>query len=176
MTLRTGLCEFVPALAQEGGAAGLFEGYASVFNGVDAYRDMILRGAFNATLGQWREKGRLPPLLWAHDPGALPLGRWLEMREDGRGLFVRGQFALETQPGREAHALVKMGALSGLSIGYRPVKARRDPTSGINRLSEIDLAEVSLVNRPADDAARVLSVKAAQVRRCAGRLFAPTAA
>lgn len=170
MSMRTGMCDFVPALADDGGGAGMFEGYASVFNGVDAYRDMILPGAFAATLQSWRDKQRWPPLLWAHDPAALPLGRWVELREDHRGLYVRGQFALDTQPGREAHALVKMGALSGLSIGYRPVKARRDPVSGVNRLQEIDLAEVSLVNRPADDAARVISVKAAQIRACARQL------
>jgi len=140
------------------GDAGTFEGYASVFGAVDSYADVVLAGAFDRSLRESQDRGRMPALLWQHDP-ATPIGVWEDMREDETGLLVRGRIA-DTSQGRDAYALLKMGALSGLSIGFRTVKARINKASQVRELLDLDLVETSLVTFPASDAARVESVKA----------------
>ncbi|MCE1235086.1 MAG: HK97 family phage prohead protease [Hyphomicrobiales bacterium] len=141
------------------GADGVFTGHACLFGVEDLARDVIERGAFRATLAR-RGVGGVK-MLWHHDP-AEPIGRWLEIREDGRGLFVRGRLLTEVARGREALALMRAGVLDGLSIGFRTVKGRRDARSGLRRLAEIDLWEISLVTFPMQPAARVASVEAAR--------------
>lgn len=135
-----------------------FEGYGSVFGVLDSYADIVAKGAFKRTLKEHRQKGRAPALLWQHDP-SKPIGVYDEMREDETGLFVKGHLS-DTQLGREAYALLKDGALSGLSIGFRTLKSKIDDESGIRTLTELELWEVSLVTFPANDAARVTAVKA----------------
>ena len=135
-----------------------FEGYGSVFGTLDSYADIVAKGAFKRSLKEWKSKGRAPAMLWQHD-AAKPVGVWVEMREDDHGLFVKGQLA-DTQLGREAYALLKMGALSGLSIGFRTLKSKMDDESGIRTLTEVELWETSLVTFPANDPARITSVKA----------------
>ena len=141
---------------------GSFEGYASLFDAVDRARDVMSPGAFGKTLAEWRARGRLPALLWQHD-AAEPIGVWREMREDARGLFVAGRLFVEDIPrARQAYALLKERALSGLSIGFRTAEAVLDEVARVRRLLEVELFEVSLVTFPALDAARVDGVKAAE--------------
>ena len=138
---------------------GEFEGYASVFNIVDGVGDRVAPGAFAKSLAACAREGRLPPLLWQHEEDK-PIGAWREMREDSRGLFVRGALFLRDIPrAAEAHKLLKEKALSGLSIGYRAVKSRTEPATGVRVLTEVELMEVSLVTFPANAAARVTGVK-----------------
>lgn len=141
--------------------AGLLSGYASIFDGEpDSYGDVIARGAFAASLRQYKAAGAAPLLLWQHDPSE-PIGVWLELREDQTGLFVSGRLVLDTRRGQEAYALLKAGALNGLSIGYRAKSHERRPGGG-RLLKEIDLIEISLVSIPAASAARITSVKSAR--------------
>ncbi|WP_150288094.1 HK97 family phage prohead protease [Rhabdaerophilum calidifontis] len=139
-------------------AAGEFEGYASVFGVMDLGRDVVLPGAFRATLE--RRGARGVKLLWQHDP-AQPIGEWREIREDRHGLYVRGALDLGHARGREALRLMRRGAVDGLSIGYRSEAERRDPATGLRRLERVDLWEISLVTFPLLPQARVRSVKAA---------------
>lgn len=132
---------------------GIFEGYAAVFNNVDLGGDVIEPGAFKKTL---QENPRMP-ILWQHDPRE-PIGVTLEAYEDGKGLRVKGQLNLETTRGREAYALLKQGALKGLSIGYDAVKEVWEGTKRI--LKEIRLWEWSLVTFPMNPLAQVAEVKA----------------
>lgn len=134
------------------GDEGLFEGYAAVFGNVDLGGDVIEPGAFKKTLS---ENPRIP-ILWQHDPKE-PIGVTLEAREDAKGLLVKGQLNLETTKGREAYALLKQGALRGLSIGYDAVKEVWE--GSIRRLKEIRLWEWSLVTFPMNPAAQVVAVK-----------------
>lgn len=140
-------------------ADGTFTGHACLFGVEDLARDVVEPGAFRATLARRGASG--VKMLWHHDP-AEPIGRWLEIREDDRGLFVRGRILTDVARGREALALMRGGVLDGLSIGFRAVKGRRDARSGIRRLAEIDLWEISLVTFPMQPAARVASVEAAR--------------
>jgi HK97 family phage prohead protease len=97
-------------------------------------------------------------MLFQHDP-AQPIGVWLELREDGQGLFVRGRILPEVERGREVLALMRAGALDGLSIGFRTVEGRTEPKSGVRRLSRVDLWEISIVTFPMLPEARVSMVK-----------------
>jgi HK97 family phage prohead protease len=134
---------------------GSIEGYASLFGEIDASRDMVMPGAFNGSL---RRRGlRRIPMLFQHDP-AEPIGVWLELREDHRGLFARGKLIPEVLRARELLALLRAGTADGLSIGFKTMKARVDPRTRVRRLAEIDLWEISLVTFPLLAGARVQSV------------------
>ena len=132
-------------------ATGIFEGYASLFGIADLGGDVVLSGAFRDSLNK-RGADRVK-MLWQHDP-AEPIGVWDEVREDGKGLFVKGRILTEVGRGREAAALLAAGAIDGLSIGYRTISADRDG-KGRRRLAELDLWEVSLVTFPMLPEARV---------------------
>lgn len=138
--------------------SGLFEGYASLFGVADMSRDVVEAGAFRESL--LRRGARGVKLLWQHDP-STPIGRWLSLAEDAKGLKVRGRLSLGVARARELHALMREGAIDGLSIGFRTERARTDPASGQRRLLKIDLWEVSLVTFPMLPGARVSAVKAA---------------
>lgn len=138
---------------------GTIEGYGSVFGVRDDYDDVIAAGAFVDSLKAHKAAGTMPAMLWQHD-AEEPIGVWLEMTEDAKGLRVKGRLALETVRGKEAHALLKLGALNGLSIGFVSKEWAYDRDSEVRTLTEIDLWEVSLVTFPANSKARVTNVKA----------------
>lgn len=137
---------------------GTVEGYASLFGEVDQARDMVMRGAFADTLAV-RGPNRVP-MLFQHDP-AEPVGVWLELREDHRGLYARGRLIPEVARAKELLSLVRAGAVDGLSIGFRTVKGTVDPRSRIRRLYAIELWEISIVTFPLLAGARVRAVKQA---------------
>ena len=135
---------------------GRFSGYASLFGEVDLGRDAIEPGAFAASLEK-RGAGGVR-MLYQHDPAEV-IGRWTEIREDERGLYVEGKLATAVARAREVHALMKAGALDGLSIGFRAVKTRADRKTGVRRILEADLWEISVVTFPMLPTARVSNVK-----------------
>src|SRR3954469_17615074 len=136
---------------------GTVEGYASLFGEIDGARDMVMPGAFARTL---KLRGvRRVPMLFQHDP-AEPVGVWLELTEDFRGLRARGKLIPEVSRARELYALVKSGAIDGLSIGFRTVKGRIDPATRVRRIIDLDLWEISIVTFPLLAGARVRAGKA----------------
>ena len=142
---------------------GSFEGYASLFNREDMGKDIVLPGAFRASLASRGVSG--VRLLYQHDPRE-PIGVWSDIHENERGLFVRGHIAGDVVRGREVLALMRAGAIDGLSIGFRAVKAMRDARSGQRRLAEIDLWEISVVTFPMQPGARVSAVNGAASPMC----------
>ena len=140
---------------------GTFEGAASVFGNLDSTGDIIEPGAFGDTLAKHKSAGTAPQMLWQHDP-SQPIGVWTSLKETAAGLMGSGQLVLGTQRGKEAHALLKAGALTGFSIGYEVAKGGAERTKdGGRRLTKLNLWEVSLVTFPANSQARVSAVKAA---------------
>jgi uncharacterized protein len=135
---------------------GSFEGYASLFDVVDLGRDQVMSGAFRACLA--RKPMSAIKLLWQHDP-AHPLGVWQDIIEDKRGLKVSGKLDLSVAKAREVHALMRSGAVDGLSIGFRTERSRKDAQTGVRRLEKLDLWEVSIVTFPMLPGARVSAVK-----------------
>ena len=131
----------------------LIEGYASLFGQVDRGGDVVDRGAYAASLKSLSKAGRRVRMLWQHDP-TEPIGVWDEVREDAKGLHVKGRLLPEVARAREAAALLQAGAIEGLSIGYRALKSTKDD-AGRRRLAELELWEVSLVTFPMLPEARV---------------------
>ncbi|WP_417464582.1 HK97 family phage prohead protease [Kordiimonas sp.] len=113
------------------GEAGTFEGYGAIFGNVDRDGDVVEPGAFAESL-----KARMPVLLWQHDTKA-PIGRFDEVREDEKGLYVKGRLSMQGR-GAEAYELLRMGALDGLSIGFITREATRDAATGTRRISKAD--------------------------------------
>jgi Escherichia/Staphylococcus phage prohead protease len=148
--LETKFRRFDGELALKEGAE--IAGYASLFGAADQGGDVVQKGAYGGSLERLAGAGRGVKMLWQHDPGR-PIGVWDEVREDSRGLFVRGRLLLEVQAAREAHVLLQAGAIDGLSIGYRTVRAEK--AGGQRLLHEIELWEVSLVTFPMLPQARV---------------------
>jgi hypothetical protein len=139
-------------------ADGTFEGYASLFNRADMAHDVIMPGAFRASLAERGAAGIR--MLFQHD-AHQPIGVWEELREDARGLYAKGRLALDAAKAREVLALMRAGAIDGLSIGFKAVKFRRNAKTGIRRIDSVDLWEISVVTFPMMPGARVAHVKAA---------------
>jgi uncharacterized protein len=135
-------------------------GYASLFGECDQGGDIVEKGAYGASLKRLAGNGRRVRMLWQHDPRE-PIGIWDEVREDDRGLFVKGRLLLDVARAREAAALIAAGAIDGLSIGYRTLRATKDG-QGRRLLSEVELWEVSLVTFPMLPKARVDAAVLAQ--------------
>lgn len=152
-------CE-VKLAADDGAQAGTIEGYASVFNLIDQGGDIVLPGAFKSSLSEWRRKKQSVPMLWQHDP-SQPIGIWNELVEDEKGLKAKGTLILDVPQAAAVRALVKAGAVGGLSIGYRTKEAEIDRTTGARKLKKVDLWETSLVTFPMLPEAQVTGVKAA---------------
>lgn len=142
------------------GDDGVIEGYGSVFDVRDSYSDIVVKGAFAASIKSHRENKSMPAMLWQHDTSTI-LGVWTEMSEDTNGLKLKGKLALDTVKGKEAHTLLKMGALNGLSIGFMTKQSEYDEKSQIRKLTEVEIWETSIVTFPANTSARVTHVKSA---------------
>lgn len=140
--------------------SGQFEGYACLFGKEDLGRDIVAKGAFTKSLQKRGLKG--VKMLYQHDP-AQPIGHWLEIREDHKGLFVRGQLMTDLEKARDVLAMMKKGILDGLSIGFRTVQGHRqgkgEAKEGCRHLLEVDLWEISVVTFPMQPQARIASVK-----------------
>ena len=131
----------------------VIEGYASLFGKSDQGGDVVQPGAYEASLKAMASADRRVKMLWQHDP-AQPIGVWDEVREDERGLYVKGRILTDVDKGREAAALIGAGAIDGLSIGYRTKRADQD-ARGQRLLHDLELWEVSLVTFPMLPEARV---------------------
>jgi HK97 family phage prohead protease len=141
--------------------SGVFTGLGSVFGNIDQGSDIVAKGAFTKGLQNMQAKGRMPALLWQHRSGE-PIGAYKSIEETDAGLIVQGQLALKTQRGAEAYELMKMGAISGLSIGGFSKADDYDAKNMIRTIKEFELFEVSVVTFPMNDSARISAIKSIQ--------------
>lgn len=134
-----------------------FSGYASVFGGVDSYGDTILAGAYAPAL----EQG-LPKMFFNHDKFSIPIGKWLSVEEDDRGLKVVGELTKGNPQAETVAAALRHGTLDGLSVGFYPAEdGLAENDHGGFTISKIDrLLEISVVTFPADRAARIEKAEA----------------
>lgn len=140
-------------------AKGIFTGYGSIFGNEDQGNDIVQKGAFTKSLRE-RPASKVK-MLFQHKTDE-PIGVFTEIYEDAKGLFVKGQLAMGTQKGREAYELLKMGALDGMSIGFKADPQKQgynENKRGVRTLKEVDLMEISLVTFPMNEEAMIQSVK-----------------
>ena len=139
----------------------VFTGYGAAFGNVDSYGEVIERGAFKSSISKFKKNQTEIPMLLQHGFDSLePIGKWVDMKEDDHGLLMRGKVS-NTQRGKDTYTLISDGAISGLSIGFYPVKTRNDKVGkeDVTILEEVNLAEVSVVTFPANTLARVTGTK-----------------
>jgi hypothetical protein len=144
----------MPARLSELGADG-FEGYASIFGARDGIGDVVAPGAFAQSL---RHRGAPGVRMLYQHFAYEPIGVWEEIREDSRGLYVKGRLVPEVERARDVAALLREGALGGLSIGFKTMRARKEPASSGRTLLQVDLWEISVVTFPLLEAAGVTAV------------------
>lgn len=149
---------------------GAIEGYGAVFNDPhptsswmldDDWEDVIAPGAFTRTLAKATARGVKPVMLYMHERGNVP-GAWTAAAEDTNGLALKGQVSpnAKNPSGAGLYELLKMGAISGLSIGFRVVKCQLDEDSRLRTIQDVDLSEISIVDVPGGPSARITDVKA----------------
>lgn len=151
-------CEYKLAATDDQTKDGTIEGYASVFNLMDRGGDIVLPGAFKASLADWRKKKAMPAMLWQHYSDQ-PIGVWTGFEEDEKGLKATGELIMEVPQGAVAYALLKRKAIKGLSIGYRTLESDTDRTTGVRSIMKAELWEVSVCTFPLMPEANVTSVK-----------------
>lgn len=144
---------------------GIFSGYASVFGNVDDGGDIVEPGAFTKTIAEGFERVKILAL---HNDNWLPIGRPLELREDVKGLFLKGKIS-DTGMGRDVKTLLKDGVLTELSIGYDPVVFDYD-SEGYRHLREVKLWEISVVTWAMNAEATVTGYKAAETAERAEKI------
>lgn len=149
-------CEF--KFAGEDDDIGTVTGYASMFNLMDLGGDIVLPGAFKASLAESKRQKKKIPMLWQHNSDE-PIGIWDELSEDDKGLKVKGSLIMDVPQATAARALIKGGAVSGMSIGFRTKEAEIDRTTGARKLKKLELWEVSLVTFPMLPEAQISGVK-----------------
>lgn len=148
--------KFINLDLKEVSDSGEFEGYASKFGIRDQGGDVVERGAFKTSLSQRGPED--VKMLWQHDP-SQPIGVWESIKEDDVGLRVKGRLLLAVSKAKETYELMKAGVVSGMSIGYKTVKAFRDDQTGFRQLKELDLWEISAVTFPMLKEAQITGVK-----------------
>lgn len=148
--------KYVSASLDEVHLDGTFSGYASVFNEVDLSNDSVAPNAFSKSLSK-RSASDIR-MLFQHNPDE-PIGVWEEITQTERGLKVRGKITQSVSRGAEVLELMRAGAIDGLSIGFKTVRAKQDKSQNIRRILEADLWEISIVTFPMQETARIETVK-----------------
>ncbi len=146
----------VTGIKTAGLAEGEFIGYASTFGNVDSQGDRVVRGAFAKSLAT----DNVVPILWEHkhDDPRMQVGQIKSARETDEGLEIHAALDLDTETGLAAYKSVKARRVKALSIGYG-VRQAVKAADGANELRDLDLMEVSLVSRPANDRAEITASK-----------------
>lgn len=135
-----------------------FSCYGNVKGNIDHALDRTLDGAYQKSIDTHKSKGTMPKMFWMHNPRETPIGKWVSMKEDNKGLYLEGEFA-NTEKGREMYELMKGGHVNAFSIGYRVVQQKWNANAQCNDLIELDIVEVSAVNMPCNEESLLQDIK-----------------
>ena len=154
----------IKAGTKDGLKEGQMEAYASIFDNVDSYGDVVVKGAFANSLKEWREGGRTMPLLYGHnmsDPN-MNIGSILSAEEDDRGLKIKAQFD-DDEMAQKVYRLVKAGRIAELSFAFDTVKYSllkdEERPEAWRELQEVKIFECSVVPIGANSETEVLAIK-----------------
>ena len=137
---------------------GEFTCYGNVKGNIDHALDRTLDGAYQESIDKHKKNGTMPKMFWMHNKYGLPVGTWLEMKEDSKGLFMRGKLA-DTTMGRDIQVLAKDGALDSFSIGYRVIEEKWNSEKRCNDLIKLDIVETSWVTYACNEESRLQEIK-----------------
>lgn len=137
---------------------GEFTCYGNVKGNVDHALDRTLDGAYEDSIAQHKAKGTMPKMFWMHNPYGLPVGVWMDMKEDSKGLWMKGRLS-NTTMGRDIDTLAKDGALDSFSIGYVVVEERWNSEKRCNDLIKLDIREVSWVTFACNEESLLQDIK-----------------
>ena len=135
-----------------------FTCYGNTKGNIDHAMDRSIDGVYSKSIKAHVDNGTMPKMLWMHDPKSLPIGKWVSMKEDAKGLMLEGEFA-NTERGREVYTLMKSGALDSFSIGYRVIQEKWNAGMQCNDLVEVDIKEISVVNFACNEESRLVNIK-----------------
>jgi HK97 family phage prohead protease len=138
--------------------SGIFTCYGNVKNVIDHARDRTVDGCFMDSIERHKAAGTLPKMFWMHNPWDLPVGKWLEWREDAKGLWMKGKLS-DTTMGRDINVLAKDGALDSFSIGYYEEDSKWNSDLGCNDILKADIVEVSWVTFACNEASQLEEIK-----------------
>ncbi len=133
------------------------EGLASTFGNIDRTGDVIEKGAFKNTIKLMKSGERVVRLLNQHRMDQ-PIGIVDSLKETDEGLFMVARMPRENSMVKDMVPLLKMKALSDFSIGFNITEAE-NLDNGNRIIKEVDLWEVSVVTIPANEKAKITSVK-----------------
>ena len=155
--------------AVDGADGAQFTGYASTWTRTpDTYGDVVVKGAFDATLADWRAKGKPIPVLWGHrmDDPAMFVGVVLEAVEDDHGLKVTCSLDVDDNSNaRLVRRLLKTGAVAEMSFAFDIDDYAVIDEGGqkVRELRALTLYEVSVVPIGANRDTSIEAVKAPEV-------------
>lgn len=143
--------------------SGVIEGYASVFNKVDSYGDTVMPTAYDRVLAEQQS----PIMFFNHDRWEIPIGKWTSLTKDDIGLKVVGELDLNQEKAQKVFNAIKFGSITGLSVGMTVNNDNYEKSGSNWIIKEVEkLYEISIVNLPADDYARILSCKSIDFDTC----------
>lgn len=124
------------------------------------WQDLVKPGAFAETLAAHEKLGTKPLMLYMHERGNIP-GVWTSVSETKKALKLDGMVSKNaiTPSGVPLLELMKMKAITGLSIGFVPTRVTLDEKAKIREIQAVDLGEVSIVDIPGQNKARITDVK-----------------
>lgn len=140
------------------GETGSFTCYGNVKGNIDHALDRTLNGAYQGSIDEHKANGTMPKMFWSHQARELPVGPWLDMSENSKGLFLEGRLS-KTTLGTDIETLAKDKALDSFSIGYRVVEEKWNSEAGCNDLIKLDIKEVSWVNFACNEESRLVDIK-----------------
>ena len=118
------------------------EGYAST-DDVDRQGDIVPASVWKKGIQNYLKN----PVILAYHDHSEPVGRMVEHRVDGKGLWVKARIS---SAAGEVFNLVKDGILTAFSIGFRIVDAEYDAAKELFVVKELELHEISVVSVPAN--------------------------
>lgn len=135
-----------------------FTCYGNVKGNIDHARDRTLDGAYQKSINEHRKNGTMPKMFWMHNAMSMPVGKWVSMEEDSKGLLLKGEL-YDDEEGRKIYARMKDGVVDSFSIGYRVIKEKWNIEKNCNDLVELDIKEVSIVTFACNEESRLVDIK-----------------
>lgn len=136
-----------------------FTCYGNIKGNIDHARDRTLDGAYQKSIQKHKDNGTMPKMFWMHNPYSIPVGKWLEMREDEKGLFMKGKLFKDSNDAKAIYEAAKEGALDSFSIGYNEIESKWNSEKNCNDLIELDIVETSWVTYACNEESLLQEIK-----------------